>query len=122
MVGPQHFTSFRNVLLRLICPEDVKVSFTFRQRLVMGAAHIKLLQAFLELGQGDSSTLVGVKVVKERPQHVRFDAICPAKGTVPLFKVELSEPSMSARANAASGFSKLRKLRCSECISRIFEA
>jgi alpha-tubulin suppressor-like RCC1 family protein len=44
----------------------------------------------LELGQGDSSTVVCVQVFKERPQQVRFNAIFPAKGAAPLDKVEVS--------------------------------
>jgi hypothetical protein len=48
------------------------------------------LQAGLELGERDAAILVGVKFVKERPQHVRFDASFPAKGEVPLVKRQVT--------------------------------
>ena len=48
------------------------------------------LQAGLKLGERDTAILVGVKFVKERPQHVRFDALFPAKGEVPLVKRQVT--------------------------------
>ena len=48
------------------------------------------LKAGLELGDRDAAILVGVKFVKERPQHVRFDALLPAKGKLPLVKRQVT--------------------------------
>jgi hypothetical protein len=83
-VGPQHFTFFLIVLLRWICPEVVKVFFTFRQSLPVVAEHINLLQASLELGQGDSSILSVSKSSKSA--HSKFFLLLfPRRGAMALF-------------------------------------
>ena len=73
------------------------------------------LEAGLELGDRDEAILVGVKFVKERPQHVRFDAFFPAQGKVqrspcrPLLE-DGARVEMSAASSAASPSARTRAL------------